>query len=172
MPLSRVSTSGRVRVPANSLPRGRRRSKRASRSVCGRSGSFAAAPGAVTGSTNVGSTSSSLARSTRCRALRGGYPAEGDVFLFRDAPVALLPRRRPDDEDREQLLFVDGATRLTGPNPVSHPPHEPPFDRQRKGSGGGGRTRGRRGRVHVELFGGDAQVVPRTPRNIPNPSCA
>ena len=52
---------------------------------------------------------------------------------------------------------MNGTTRLTGPNPVSHPPHEPPFDLQRKGSGGGGRTRGRRrGRVHIELSGSDA----------------
>ena len=39
--------------------------------------------GAVAGSTNVGSRSSSLARSTRCQTLRGGDPAaEGDVFPF------------------------------------------------------------------------------------------
>ena len=66
-------------------------------------------------------------------------PVQGMLLL-----VALLPRRPPDDEDREQLLFVDGVTRLTGPNPVSHPPREPPFDLQRKGSGGGGRRRGTR----------------------------
>ena len=70
--------------------------------------------------------------------------------------VALLPRKRPDDEDREQLLCVDGATRLTGRNLVSHPPHEPPFDLQRKGSGEGGRTRATGGRVHVELSGSGA----------------
>ena len=70
--------------------------------------------------------------------------------------VALLLRRRPDIEDWEQLLFVDGATRLTGFGPVAHPPHEPPFDLQRKGSGGGGRTRGTRRGLHVELCGGDA----------------
>ena len=66
-------------------------------------------------------------------------PAQGVLLLG-----ALLPRRRPDDEDRGQLLFVDGATRLTRPNPASHPPREPPFDLQQKGSGGGGRTRGTR----------------------------
>ena len=32
-------------------------------------------------------------------------PVQGVLLL-----VALLPRRRPDDEDREQLLCVDGAT--------------------------------------------------------------
>ena len=41
-------------------------------------------------------------------------PVQGVLLL-----VALLPRRRPDDEDREELLFcgffVDGATRLTEP---------------------------------------------------------
>ena len=52
-------------------------------------------------------------------------PVQGVLLL-----VALLPRRRPDDEDREQMLFVDGATRLAGPNPVSHSPYEPPFDLQ------------------------------------------
>ena len=76
-------------------------------------------------------------------------PVQGMLLL-----VALLPRRRPDDEDREQLLFVDGVTRLTGPNPVSHPPHEPPFDLQRKGSGGGGRRRGtRRARPRRAVWG-------------------
>ena len=35
---SRISTSGRVRVPTNSLPRVKRRTKRAPRSVCGRPG--------------------------------------------------------------------------------------------------------------------------------------
>ena len=45
----------------------------------------------------------------------GGDPAaEGDVVQGVLLLVALLPRRRPDDEDGEQLLFVDGATRLTG----------------------------------------------------------
>ena len=63
-------------------------------------------------------------------------PVQGVLFL-----VALLPRRRPDDENLEQLLLAGGATRLTGSNPVTHPDHEPPFDLQRKGSGGGGRTR-------------------------------
>ena len=44
--------------------------------------------------------------------------------------VALFPRWRPDDEDWEQLIFVDGITRLERLNPVSHPPHEPPLDSQ------------------------------------------
>ena len=96
---------------------------------------------------------------------KAAVPVQGVLLL-----AALLPRRRPDDEDREHLLFVDGTPRFTGPNPVSHPPHEPPFDLQRKGSGGGGRTRGGRGGpVHVELSGGDAGG---TARDIPNPSCA
>ena len=76
-------------------------------------------------------------------------PVQGVLLL-----VALLPRKRPDDEDREQLLCVDGATRHTGRNFVSHPPHEPPFDLQRKGSGGGGRTRGtRRARPRRAVLG-------------------
>ena len=110
-------------------------------------------PGPVRGSTRRGrrehqrrfqvvvGAANSLSDALRRR--QGGrgrrVPVQGVLLL-----VALLPRRRPDDEDREQLLFVDGATRLTGPNPVSHPPHEPPFDLQRKGSGEGGRTRATR----------------------------
>ena len=175
MPISRMSTSGWIRVPKNSLPRVKRRTKRASRSVRGR-------PGAVRGSTNVGSRSSSLARSTRCRTLRGGDPA-ADVFPFRACGSWLRFFRggdqttrtrsncflwigQPDSRgrtlcatrlmNRRSIFNVDGTTRLTGPNPVSHPSPEPPFDLQRKGSGGGGRTRGTGERVHVELSGGDA----------------
>ena len=60
----------------------------------------------------------SLSDTPRRRPSRGRrVPVQGVLLL-----VALLPRRRPDDEDREQLLLVDGATRLTGPN--SHPLHE------------------------------------------------
>ena len=40
---------------------------------------------------------------------------------------------------------------------MSHPPHEPPFDLQRKGSGGGGRTRGdEEGTSASSCPGGDA----------------
>ena len=53
------------------------------------------------------------------------FPIEGMLLL-----VALLPLRRPDDEDQERLPLADGATRLTGSNPVSHRLHEPPFDFQ------------------------------------------
>ena len=70
----------------------------------------------------------SLPSHPRCRGRRA--PVQGVLLL-----VTLLPRSRPDDEDREQLLCGDGATHLMGPNPVSHPPHEPPFDLQRKASG-------------------------------------
>ena len=69
----------------------------------------------------------------RPRGVRG--PVQSVLLL-----VALLPRRRPDDEDREQLLFCGWGK----PTHASHPPHEPPFALQRKGSGGGGRTRGTR----------------------------
>ena len=86
----------------------------------------------------------------RRRPSGGRVPVQGVLLL-----VALLPRWRPD-EDQEQLLPVDGATRLTGPNPVRHPPHEPPLDFRRKGGGGGGRTRVTRNLVHVELSAGDA----------------
>ena len=77
------------------------------------------------------------------RAGRGRpVPVQGVLLL-----VALLPRN---------CFFVDGATRLSrGPNPASHPPHEPPFDLQRKGSGGGAHG-ARGGRVHVKLSRGDA----------------
>ena len=72
---------------------------------------------------------------TRCQTLQGGdLAAEGDVCV---------PRRRPDDEDRA-TGFCGRDNQIHGPNPVSHPPHEPPFDLQRKGSGGGVRTRGTR----------------------------
>ena len=39
-------------------------------------------PGAVRGSTNVGSRSSSSARSTRCRTLQGGDPAADGTSDF------------------------------------------------------------------------------------------
>ena len=73
MPISGMSTSGRTRVPANSL-------------------TFQA-------SFEVNSLSNALFRRP------SGLPVQGVLLL-----VALLPRRRPDDEDREQLLCVDGAT--------------------------------------------------------------
>ena len=67
---------------ARQLPASREKTFQASFEVGMRTpGPSAAAPGAVAGSTNVGSRSSSLARSTRCRTLRGGdLAAEGDVF--------------------------------------------------------------------------------------------
>ena len=88
-------------------------------------------------------------------------PSEGGRSRGRRVPsegvllIALLTRWRPDDEDRKQLLYVDGTTRLTGPNPVRHPPHEPPFDLQRKGSGGD-RRGGPKEHAYVEYFGGNA----------------
>ena len=87
----------------------------------------------------VGETNSLSDAPRRPRGRGRRVPVQGVLLL-----VALLPRRRPDDKDPEELLFVDGATRFTVPNPVRHPPHEPPFDLQRKGSGGGGRTRATR----------------------------
>ena len=42
-------------------------------------------------------------------------PIEGVLLL-----IALLARWRPDDEDRKQLLFVDGTTRPTRPDPMIH----------------------------------------------------
>ena len=143
---------------ARQLPASREETFQASFEVGVRTpGSFAAAPGAVAGSTNVGSRSSSLARSTRCRTLRERDPA-ADVFPFRACCSWLRILRKGAQTTRtgSNCFFVDGATRLTGPNPVSHPPHEPPFDRQREGSGGGGRTRETRRHVHVELSRGDA----------------
>ena len=85
----------------------------------------------------------SLSDAPRRRQGGGGrrVPVQGVLLL-----IALLPRRRQDDEDREQLLCVVGATRLALPNPVSQPPHVPPFDLQQKGSGEGGRTRATRAR--------------------------
>ena len=98
---------------------------------------------------------------------RRRVPSEGMLLL-----VALLPRRRPDDEDWEQLLCVDGTTRLAGPNPVIHTPHEPLLDfRMRKK---------RRRPAHTEDEGDTStsscleatQVVPRTARDTSNPSCS
>ena len=64
-------------------------------------------------------------------------PSEGARSRGRRVPIegvplltALLARWRPDDEDRKQLLFVDGTTRPTRPDPMIHTPHEPPFDVQ------------------------------------------
>ena len=77
---------------------------------------------------------------------------QGVLFL-----VAILPRRRPEDEDREQLLFVDGATRFAMPNPVSHPRlmnRRSIFIEKEAVDAGAHGERG--GRVHVELSGGHA----------------
>ena len=158
----RMSTSGRIRVPANSLPRVKRRTKR---------------PGLVCGSTRRGRREHQRRFQVVVVGELGvvGELAVGGSEEETWRPRAMccrsgrVPRWRPDDEDWEHLLFVDGATRLTGPNPVSHPPHVPPFDRQREGSSGGGRTRGtRRARPRP----GATQVVPRTAKDIPDPSCA
>ena len=124
MPISRTSTSGRIRVPANSLPRVKRRSKRAWKSL------FEDARPLVRGSTRRGRREhqrwfqvvvvgevNSLSDAPRRRPGGRGRrdPVQGMLLL-----VALLPRKRPDDEDREQLLFVDGATRPTRRTPVIH----------------------------------------------------
>ena len=154
MPISMISTSGQIKgVRRNSLPRVKRRSKRASMSVRGSTWRGRRQHPRRFQVVVVGEANSLSDAPRRRPGGRGRcVPVQGVLLL-----AALLPRRRPDDEDREQLLLVDGATRLAGPNPVSHPPHEPPFDRQREGSGGGGRTRGGRGgRVHVELSADDA----------------
>ena len=91
----------------------------------------------------------SLSDAPRRRQGGGGrrVPVQGVLLL-----IALLPRRRQDDEDREQLLCVVGATRLALPNPVSHPPPEPRsiFNEKEVVEGSA------RGRVNVELSGGDA----------------
>ena len=55
---------------------------------------------------------------------------------------------------------------------MSHPPHEQPFDLQRKGSGGGGRTRRTKRAPPRRAVRGATQVAPRTARDIPDPSCA
>ena len=57
-------------------------------------------------------------------------PIEGVLFL-----IALLRRWRPDDEDRKQLLLVDGTTRPARLDPTIHTPHEPPLDVHCKRSG-------------------------------------
>ena len=143
MPISKMSTSGRKRVPANSLPRVKRTFQASSEVDC--RGAPRRRPGG--------------------RGRR--VPVQGVLLL-----VALLPRRRPDDEERDRLLSVGGATRLTGPNPVSHPPHEPPFDLQRKGSGGGRSTRETRRPGPRRAVQGATQVAPRTARDISDPSRA
>ena len=122
VPISRMSTSGWTRVPANSLPRVKRRSKRASRSVPGRRGPSAAAPGAVAGSTNVGPKLSSLARSTRCRRAtcsHSGRPAPGCASSVEG------PRRRGPEADAS--YGRDNPTHETGPCE--------PFDLHGRGSG-------------------------------------
>ena len=125
IPISRMSTSRRIRVSAEGFQasfkvgmgklgvrgstwRGRREHQRRFQVV-------------VVGEVN--SLSHAPRRKPGDRGRR--VPVEGVLLL-----VALPPRRRPDDEDQEQLLFVDGTTRLAGRNPVSHPPREPPFDFQ------------------------------------------
>ena len=76
-------------------------------------------------------------------------PVQGVLLL-----VALLPRRRPNNEDRGQLLFVDGATRLTGPNPVIMNRRSIFNEKEAVEAGAHGR---RGGCVHVELSRGDAR---------------
>ena len=67
----------------------------------------------------------SLPDAPRRRPCGGRVPVQGVLLL-----VALLPRRRQDDEDREQLLFVKmGQPDSRDRHPVSHPLDEPPFFR-------------------------------------------
>ena len=118
-----------LKVPANSLPRTKRLSRRASRLV--------AAPAAVAGPTSAPSrphwrgqlaVGRSEEETLRLRATcsRSGRVAPGC------ASSAEAPRRRGP---------AGHASRLTRSNPVSHPAHEPPFDLHGRASGGGGRTR-------------------------------
>ena len=68
------------------------------------------------------------------------------------ASSAEAPRRRGPGA----TAFCGWGNPIHGAEPCEPPPpHEPASDLQRKGSGGRGRTRGRGGRVHVELSGGD-----------------
>ena len=106
-------------------------------------------PGAVRGSTRRGrrehqrrfqvvvvAEGNSLSDSPRRRPA-----ADGDVFPFRACCWLRFFRGSAQMTRTGSDCFLwMGATRLTGRNLVSHPPHEPPFDLQRKGCGGGGRT--------------------------------
>ena len=90
--------------------------------------------------------------------------AEGDVFPLRACCSWLRFFRGGAQTTRtgSNCFLWMGQPNSRGPKTVSHPPHEPPFDLQRKGSGGRGRTRGtRRARPATH-------VVPRTARDIPD----
>ena len=77
-------------------------------------------------------------RRPRATCSRSGRAAP-DCASFAEAP-------------RRRLPLVDETTRIAGPNPVSHPPHEPLFDFHKKAVEAG--AHGGRGRhVHVELSG-------------------
>ena len=71
---------------------------------------------------------------------RNSQPRKGVLLQ-----IALLARWCPDDEDRKQLLLVDGTIRPTRPDPTIHTPHEPPLDLQRKRSSDDRRARRTRG---------------------------
>ena len=112
----------------------------------------AAAPGAVAGS-NQPPVPGRRWQSQLAVGRSEEHPAaEGDVLPVQGvfAPGCSFRGGAQTTRDREQLLFMDGTTR---------PPRlmKPPFDLQRKGSGGGGAHTGdEEGGSHVELSGGDA----------------
>ena len=91
-------------------------------------------------------------RMRRCDTGHDDFPrtaASGSPpSLHRTAGNPRLPIKTSLAVHRTCIAWKSGArqtsflTRLTKPNPVSQLPHEPPFDLQRQGSGGGGCTRG------------------------------
>ena len=144
-PISRVSTSGRMRVPANSLSRVKRRFHASfevgMRTPGARPRQHPARPqGAPT----------SVPGRRRCRGQLAVGRSEEETrrpmaTCSRSGRVAWLRFLRGGAQTTRtgsNCFLWMGATRHTGRNLVSHSPHEPPFDLQRKGSGGGGRTRG------------------------------
>ena len=80
-------------------------------------------PGPVRGSTR---------RGRREHQRRFQVVVVGEVNSLSDAPRG---------RSRGGRVPIEGVLLLTALLARRHPPHEPPFDRQRKGSGGGGRTR-------------------------------
>ena len=92
--------------------------------------------------------------------------AEADVFPLR-ACCSFLARWRPDDEDRKQLLLVDGTTRPTRPDPTIHTPHEPPKKKRRRAARADDQTN-----TPTSSTSGATRVAPRAVRDTSHPSYA